>query len=57
MSVLSMEKAREFSRLNAEYDKITWLDTGAKQESSLPVFTFILLSYYITDTWLRQMNK
>jgi len=28
--------------VNAEDDKIMWLDTGAKQESSLPVCTFIL---------------
>jgi len=45
MSVLGMEKARECSRLIAEDDKITWLDTGAKSESSLPVCTFILLHY------------
>jgi len=43
-----VEKARECSRLNAEDDTIAWIDTGAKQESSLPVciFCLIILLHY-----------
>jgi len=57
MSVLGLERAKERSRVNGEDDKITWLDTEAKEESSLPVCKFILKSCCITDTWFQQWNK
>lgn len=33
MSALDMEKREIFPEYSAEDDKITWLDTGVKQES------------------------